>query len=103
MVDLERDQQASGGFTDAEALGRWRGRGPRTYRRRDESIREEICESLTENPDLDADDIEVSVEGGDVTLTGTAESRDARWLAEDLAEAVSGVRTVHNNLRVAHG
>ena len=103
MVDLERDRQASGGFTDAEATESWRGRGPRTYRRRDESIREEICESLTDNPDLDADDIEVSVDGGEVSLTGTAESRDARWLAEDLAQAVSGVRTVHNNLRVAHG
>jgi len=45
----------------------------------------------------------VSVDGGEVSLTGTAESRDARWLAEDLAQAVSGVRTVHNNLRVAHG
>jgi osmotically-inducible protein OsmY len=103
MVDLERNQQPSGSFTDSEAPDRWRGRGPRTYRRRDESIREEICESLTENPDLDADGIEVSVDGGEVSLTGTAESRDARWLAEDLAEAVTGVRTVHNNLRVAHG
>jgi hypothetical protein len=28
---------------------------------------------------------------------------DARWLAEDLAESVPGVREVHNRLRVAHG
>jgi osmotically-inducible protein OsmY len=38
-----------------------------------------------------------------VTLSGNVESRDARWLAEDLAESVPGVPAVHNRLRVAHG
>jgi BON domain-containing protein len=54
------------------------------------------------NPDLDATDIDVAVEDGEVTLSGTVDDRDARWLAEDLAEAISGVRAVHNRLRVAH-
>jgi osmotically-inducible protein OsmY len=85
------------------ARGRHAGRGPRGYRRSDATIREEICESLTDNPDLDASGIEVTVEGGEVTLTGTVDSRDARWLAEDLVESVAGVRDVHNQLRVAHG
>jgi hypothetical protein len=76
------------------------GRGPRNYRRSDESIREEICDSLTSHPDLDATEIEVTVEGGEVTLEGTVDDRDARWLAEELAEEVSGVRTAHNELRV---
>jgi len=58
--------------------------------------------SLTDNPDLDATDIDVAVEDGEVTLSGTVDDRDARWLAEDLAEAISGVRAVHNRLRVAH-
>jgi hypothetical protein len=77
------------------------GRGPRNYRRSDESIREEICEDLTAHPDIDASEIEVSVEGGEVMLTGTVDDRDARWLAEELAEEVSGVRAVYNELRVA--
>jgi hypothetical protein len=50
-----------------------------------------------------AGDIEVSVDGGEVTPTGTVDSGDARWLAEDLAESVPGVRAVPNRLRVAHG
>lgn len=79
------------------------GRGPRTYRRSDATIYTEICESLKHNPDLDASDIEVSVDGGEVTLTGTVGSRDARWLVEDPAESVPGVRAVHNRLRAAHG
>ncbi len=84
-----------------EVTGRNAGRGPRTYRRSDESIHEEICETLTHHPDLDASEIEVLVEGGEVTLQGSVEDRDMRWLVEDLVEAVSGVSLVHNQLRVA--
>ena len=42
----------------------------------------------------------MQVSGGEVTLTGTVDSRDARRRAEDIAEAVSGVSYVMNNLRV---
>jgi osmotically-inducible protein OsmY len=41
------------------------------------------------------------VESGEITLTGTIASRDARWLAEDLVNSVSGVREVTNRLKVA--
>jgi osmotically-inducible protein OsmY len=85
------------------ARGPYAGRGPRNYRRSDSTIYEDVCEGLKASPDLDAGDIEVEVDGGEVTLNGTVESRDARWLAEDLAESVPGVRAVHNRLRVAHG
>jgi osmotically-inducible protein OsmY len=113
MVDQDNRQQATsvaGGQTGVpwtegtrpERRTTGAGRGPRGYRRRDQSIRDELCESLTDNPDLDATDIDVAVEDGEVTLSGTVGDRDARWLAEDLAEAISGVRAVHNRLRVAH-
>ncbi|MBA2459556.1 MAG: BON domain-containing protein [Gemmatimonadales bacterium] len=68
--------------------------------RSDESIRDEVCESLTRHPDLDASDLEVEIEGGEVTLSGRVEDRDARWLAEDIVEMVSGVSLVHNQLRL---
>ena len=77
-----------------------RERRRRNYRRSDESIRDEARESLTRHPDLDASDLEVNVEGGEVTLSGRVEDRDARWLAEDIVEVVSGVSLVHNQLRV---
>jgi osmotically-inducible protein OsmY len=76
------------------------GRGPRGDRRPDESIRDGICVGLTDHPDIDATDIEVTVEGGEVTLRGTVDDRDAKWLAEEIAEEVSGVRAVFNELRV---
>ncbi|MEO8714216.1 MAG: BON domain-containing protein [Acetobacteraceae bacterium] len=77
-----------------------RGRGPRGYTRSDERIREDVSDRLTENPVLDASDIEVTVAGGEVTLAGSVDSRYSKRLAEDLADDVSGVKHVQNNLRV---
>jgi hypothetical protein len=76
------------------------GRGPRNYTRPDESIVEEINRELTYHAGIDATDIEVNVQGGQVTLTGTVGSREMKRLAEDAADSVSGVSNVHNRLRV---
>jgi osmotically-inducible protein OsmY len=80
--------------------GRFRGRGPRNYRRSDERLREEVCDRLTDNEWLDASDVEVNVVAGEVILTGMVDSRYAKRLAENIAESVSGVANVQNNLRV---
>ncbi|HEY6432671.1 MAG TPA: BON domain-containing protein [Acetobacteraceae bacterium] len=77
-----------------------RGRGPRGYTRSDERIREDVSDRLTDNPILDAIEIEVAVASGEVTLNGHVDSRYSKRLAEDIAEDVSGVRHVQNNLRV---
>jgi osmotically-inducible protein OsmY len=77
------------------------GTGPRLQRRSDDKIREEIWELLNNNADLDASEVEVHVESGEVTLRGTVDSRDARWLTEDLVTSVSGVREVYNQIKVA--
>jgi hypothetical protein len=70
-------------------------------RRPDEVLRGELEEILTGDPELDASEIEVQVEGGAVTLRGTVDSGDAKLLAEELVESVTGVREVHNQLKVA--
>ena len=75
--------------------------GLRGLRRPDESLAREIHEILTKDPELDATDIEVEVEGGAVTLTGEVVSSDAKLLAEELVESTPGVREVHNRLRIA--
>jgi osmotically-inducible protein OsmY len=80
--------------------GRYSGMGPKGYKRSDERIREDVSDRLMEHPDLDASDVEVKVSKGEVTLSGTVESRWAKRLAEDLAESCSGVREVMNQLRV---
>lgn len=85
---------------DARREGRHRGRGPRGYTRSDERIREDVSDRLGDDPMLDASDIEVSVSNGEVTLSGHVDSRWAKRRAEDIAEDVSGVTHVQNNLRV---
>lgn len=77
------------------------GARPPAGRQSDEALARTIHEILEKDPELDATDIEVAVEGGAVTLTGTVGSRDAKLLAEELVESTPGVREVHNRLRVA--
>lgn len=91
------------GDQDAERRRRmdnYRGRGPKGYSRSDDRIREDISDRLTEDWAVDATDIEVSVSGGEVTLSGAIDSRTGKRRAEDIAESVSGVRNVQNNIRV---
>ena len=81
-------------------MGEHRGRGPANYRRSDARIAEDINDRLTDDPFLDASGIEVTVNEGEVTLGGTIRSRRCKRRAEDIADDVSGVKHVQNNLRV---
>lgn len=88
------------GDTPAQAYAdSHRGKGPKGYRRSDERIREDVNDRLTEDHRLDASDIDVLVQDGEVTLNGFVFSREDKRRAEDLAERCSGVGHVQNNLR----
>ena len=50
---------------------------------------------------VDAYDIDVSVNNCEVTLTGTVKNRWEKRRAEDLAEAISGVKNVENRIKVS--
>jgi len=75
------------------------GKGPKGYKRSDERIREEVCECLSRGH-LDASDIEVAVQDGEVQLSGTVVDRRSKRLAEDLLEHVNGVKDIANQLKV---
>jgi BON domain len=77
--------------------------GPRSRRRPDEALAQEIREILTSDPELEATDIEVEVEGGAVTIRGVVIDSDARLLAEELVESLPGVREIHNRLQAGEG
>ncbi|WP_034386337.1 BON domain-containing protein [Deinococcus sp. YIM 77859] len=81
----------------------YRGRGPKGYQRSDERIREEVNDALEDDHSVDASDIEVQVQNGEVTLTGTVSDRQQKRRAEECAERVRGVKDVHNQLRVQQG
>ena len=55
-----------------------------------------------DDDDIDATEIAIEVKSGEVTLTGTVNSREEKRAAEDIAEQSPGVREVQNHLRVSH-
>jgi len=113
---LERAQRAGGGSNDpyawspyglrssgqdraAAAVESHRGKGPKGFRRSDDRLREDVCEALADDHEVDATDIEVSVKDGEVTLSGMVKSRQMKREATDVVENVRGVTDVHNLLR----
>ena len=95
--DLGRDDDERG----YEEFRGHRGRGPQGYKRSDERINDDAHQRLTDDAWLDATNIVVSVSGGEVTLSGTVDSRESKHRAERIVEDVSGVAHVQNNLRCA--
>ncbi|HEY6330486.1 MAG TPA: BON domain-containing protein [Blastocatellia bacterium] len=104
----------SGFAAEAEAIRRyeeWRtrqsgqgphaGKGPKGYVRPDESIREDVCERLLHDTHIDAREVVVTVENGEVTLEGTVADLIQKRRTDDACASVSGVKDVHNRLRVA--
>jgi hypothetical protein len=82
-----------------EGFRKLTGRGPKGYKRSDERIREDVSERIARSW-VNAEDVEVKVEKGEVTLTGFVESREDKRRLEDLADDVFGVEEVHNDLRL---
>src|SRR5690606_17469207 len=76
---------------------------PKGYTRSDDRISDDVHQRLTDDPWVDASDVEVRVDKGEVTLTGTVADRDEKRRAEQCIEDVSGVRHVQNNLRLRYG
>jgi osmotically-inducible protein OsmY len=92
---------AAAGVTALGGLGMHAGSGKSVrFRRSDARLLDEICERMTDHPDLDATHIEVAVREAEVTLAGSVEDRRSKRLAEQIAEGVRGIRDVHNHLRV---
>ena len=103
FFDKAGDEIASW-FGDADAERRremdHRGRGPSNYTRSNERILEDACDRLTEDRGVDARDVQVTVDNGEVTLDGTVNTRWEKRRAEDCVHEASGVNHVQNNLRI---
>jgi hypothetical protein len=90
----------AGAYGQQQQRGRFTGKGPKGYQRSDDRIREDVCERLTHHSDIDASEIEVKVTNAEVTLSGTVDERSAKRMAEEIVESISGVKDVHNQVRV---
>jgi hypothetical protein len=95
-----REREHEHGSRIVRKVKRFFGMGPKGYTRSDERIREDVSDLLMEDDDVDARNLEVRVQSGEVTLTGTIEDRWQKRRAEDLAESVRGVKDVRNEIRV---
>jgi osmotically-inducible protein OsmY len=80
--------------------GTHRGKGPKGYTRSDERLKEVICEKLTEDPMIDASEINIEVTGQTVKLTGSVDDRSTKYEVEELVERCGGVKDIDNQLRV---
>lgn len=77
--------------------GPFTGVGPRNYKRSDERNLEDVNLRLHQHAQIDASDIDVSVNDGEVTLEGTVEDRRMKRMVEANVERITGVIDVHDN------
>lgn len=82
--------------------GPFTGRGPKGYTRSDERIKDDISDRLTQHGQIDASDVNIDVNNGEVFLRGEVDNRRAKRMAEDVVESIPGVKDVHNELKVKH-
>lgn len=95
-------RHGSGGQGYSE-YGAHRGKGPKGYTRSDDRLKEVICEKLTDDPMIDASEINVEVTNQIVKLTGTVDDRSTKYEVEELIERCGGVKDIDNQLRVRSG
>jgi len=79
--------------------GRHFGRGPQGYQRSDERIKEEICDTLMRDSEIDVENVTIEVSECVVTLKGQVDSKHCKRMVEDLCEEVLGVKEVENQLK----
>lgn len=88
------------GSSQSSSMRNFHGKGPKGYKRSDDRIKEDVCETLARDPRIDASEIEVNVENAMVTLSGTVDNREAKRAAEMVIENLSGVDDVKNDIKV---
>jgi hypothetical protein len=89
---------SSGGQQQGLGAQDHRGRGPKGYTRSDERLKEDICERLTDDPHIDASEINVEVEQGVARLTGQVDDRWMKYHVEDVVDRCAGVKDIDNRL-----
>ena len=62
-----------------------------------------ITDRLNKHSKIDASDIEVEVNKGEVTLKGKVDTEEEKQLAENIAMSVRGVSKIENHLHIGIG
>ena len=80
--------------------GPYSGVGPRGYDSAGDPTGQEISSRLTQHGQIDASDIEITLDNGEVLLEGTVADDETKRLVEEALESISGVTSVQNMLQV---
>ncbi len=100
LADSEEDVSALV-YTEVWLMpGPYSGLGPSGYDSAGDPVGQEIYSRLTQHGQLDASNIEIVIDDGEVLLEGTVDSEETKRLAEEAVETVTGVDRVQNLLRV---
>ena len=96
--------RARGGTAPQALAGaRYRGVGPKGYRRTDQRIHDDVCDRMLLDPYLDASGIVVGVSKGHVTLTGSVPSVRMRESAVAAADRIAPGAVRAGDLKVVAG
>ncbi len=85
-------------FREDKTKGLHKGKGPKSCKRSDFKTLEDINDLLLEDPYVNASGIEITVQDGEVILSGQVEDRNVKRRVENIAESVSGVKHLENRL-----
>jgi hypothetical protein len=80
--------------------GPYSGRGPIGYDSAGDPTGQEVYSRLTQHGQVDASEIEIVIDDGEVLLDGTVDSEETKRLAQEAVETITGVRSVQNLLQV---
>jgi osmotically-inducible protein OsmY len=69
----------------------------------DARIRQDVCARLAASGAVDSSEVVVTVENGEVTLSGVVDDVRGKYIAGDIADSIVGVREVHDQIRVRIG
>jgi osmotically-inducible protein OsmY len=76
------------------------GKGPKGWKSSDDRIYEEVCQILEQRGDIDPSEVEIKVSNGEVTMEGTVSDRTSKRRLDEAIDQVSGIKDVHNRVRV---
>ena len=82
------------------APGPYAGMGPKAYESAGDPLGQETASRLTQHGQVDASNIEITVDNGAVLLEGTVVSEVMKSLAEEAIRSLEGVGDVQNLLQV---
>jgi osmotically-inducible protein OsmY len=85
---------------DGVALDHAVSRVENSYFRSADAIQQQVCQRLSDDEQLDASGVLVSVSDGEVILEGCVSDRPAMQRAEHIARSVEGVTEVYNRVEV---